>query len=175
MMKQAMFFLLILSVTTTLWSQTEQRKDSLVSIDQLGFMIGNWEGEGWIVGKDRAKKTFTQSESIVPKVNHTLLVIDGIGHSKEEPEKVIHNAFGVISYNDSKMTMLSYSTAGDKMENEMLLTGDKTLEWSFKDERGGTIKFSEDFSTEGIWKEKGEYSFDGENWFQFFEMTLKKQ
>ena len=158
------------------FAQGEEKKPS---IEDLNFMIGMWKGEGWIQSQS-GRKEFTQTESIRPKVEGKLLVVDGLGYGKGSPEeeaRVIHNAYGVISFNEElqQLTMLSFATTGGKMENEMRITGEKTLEWSFKDERGGTIRFSEDFSHEGIWQEKGEYSPDGgKSWYQFFQMELKR-
>ena len=170
--------LILLSITFASLAQNTKSVDSLNSIEQLHFMQGTWNGSGWIM-KGRERKTFVQNEKIKPRVNSTILVIDGIGYDKDSlnPErKVIHNAFGVISYNKNlnSMTMLSFSTAGDKMENELKLIGDKKLEWLFKDERGGVIRFREDFSQQGLWIENGEYSTDGVNWMTFFQMTLQK-
>jgi len=72
------------------------------------------------------------------------------------------------------ITMLSYSSTGGKMENTLTIIGDKKLECSFRDERGGTVRFREDFSVANTWTEKGDYSMDRENWFPFFVMTFKK-
>jgi len=158
------------------FAQETTIQDSLIKIDQLDFMKGTWKGEGWIY-INRQKKEFTQTETIRSKVDNTILVIDGLGHDKEDKTKVIHNAYGVISYSVEKkgITMISFASTGGKMENQMHLVGDKKLEWSFKDERGGTIRFQEDFSEDGVWIEKGEYSYNGEKWFPFFEMRLVKQ
>lgn len=154
--------------------------DTLRSPEDIHFMIGEWRGEGWIQ-RGPEKKFFVQSESIVPKVNGSLLVIDGIGYRKDSARteaNQVHVAFGVIGFNKERggLTMLSYSTAGERMENDFRKVAgtDKMLQWSFKDERGGTIRFTEDFSEKGVWREKGEYSFDGANWFQFFSMELNR-
>ena len=170
-----------LLINYSLNAQVENQVDSKVlnSIEDVSFMKGTWKGEGWIF-KNREKKEFIQTETIAPKVDNSILVIDGIGFAKDSisvTTQVIHNAFGVISFNKEKnmMTMLSYSSTGGKMENEIKLLGDKKLQWSFKDERGGTIRFILDFSEEGIWSENGDYSFDGSQWFPFFHMTLYKQ
>ncbi len=165
----------LLSIQYMSYAQNSHAVDSLKSIEQLYFMQGTWIGPGWIM-KGRKREEFVQNEVINPKIDNTILVIDGIGHAKEAEKKIIHNAFGVISFNEemNSMTMLSYSTAGKKMENKIKLTGYKKLEWSFKDERGGTIRFREDFSQEGLWIENGDYSADGVNWFPFFQMTLEK-
>lgn len=175
--KLSLIFLMSLFSFSFIFAQGEEQKSS---IDDLNFMIGMWKGEGWIQSQS-GRKEFSQTESIRPKVEGKLLVIDGIGYGKGSPEeeaRVIHNAFGVISFNEElqQLTMLSFATTGGKMENEMRITGEKTLEWSFKDERGGTIRFSEDFTQEGFWKEKGEYSPDGgKTWYQFFQMELERQ
>ncbi|WP_178988550.1 hypothetical protein [Winogradskyella schleiferi] len=162
-------------------AQSDNHTDSLnlKTVDDLAFMKGTWKGDGWIM-MNRERKEFTQTETIDSRVDNTILVIDGIGIAKDssavEP-KVVHNAFGVISYNETlkSITMLSFSSTGGKMENEMRLIGDMKLEWSFKDERGGTVRFREDFSENGLWIEKGDYSFDGNQWFPFFEMRLERQ
>lgn len=159
-------------------AQNIEGVDSLKSLEQLSFMRGTWKGSGWIM-KGKERKEFIQNEIINPRIDNTILVIDGIGFDKESSnseKKIIHNAFGIISYNENmnSMTMLSFSTTGKKMENEINLIGDKKLEWSFKDDRGGIIRFKEDFSQENLWIEYGEYSSDGEKWFPFFQMTLEK-
>ncbi|WP_046757875.1 hypothetical protein [Kordia jejudonensis] len=173
---RTLLLICITFISISCFGQEVVSQDSLTTIDQLSFMKGTWKGEGWIY-VNRVKKQFTQTETITPKVDNTLLMIDGLGYDKEEKSKVIHNAFGVISYSKEKqaMTMISFSSTGGKMENQMKLIGDKKIEWSFKNEQGGTIRFREDFSEEGVWLEKGEYSADGKNWFPFFEMRLEKQ
>jgi len=168
----------LLTLQYGLNAQNTKSQDSLKSIDQLSFMQGSWEGSGWIM-KGRERKEFVQHEIIKSRVDNTILMIDGVGYDKESlnsERKIIHNAFGVISYNKelNSITMLSFSTIGNKMENKITLVGEKQLEWSFKDERGGIIRFREDFSKKGLWIENGDYSSDGVNWFPFFQMTLKK-
>lgn len=171
--------LLLFFISLPIIAQDSTKTKTLKTIDQLEFMKGTWKGDGWIIMRD-GKKTFTQTETISSKVNNTLLMIDGIGYEKDSTAtkpKVIHNAFGVISFNPEKkaITMLSYSTTGGKMENEMQLIGDKKLEWSFKSENGGVVRFREDFTNPNLWIEKGDYSANGETWFPFFEMRLIKQ
>ncbi|MCG8577420.1 MAG: hypothetical protein MI810_21240 [Flavobacteriales bacterium] len=161
---------------------TDDQSDTLQalkSIEDLSFMEGNWSGTGWIMIA-RERKTFVQTESIEARPFENILVVEGLGYDDDSSlieKRIIHSAFGVISFNEEIgcLTMLSFSTTGGKMENEIVLTGDKKLEWSFKNENGMEIRFREDFSKEGYWLEVGEYSFDGgEEWVPFFEMTLKR-
>ena len=61
-----------------------------------------------------------------------------------------------------------------RMESSLMWIGDKKLQWSFKDKNGTTIRFTEDYSVENTWKEIGEVTMNGDDWYQFFEMTLNK-
>ncbi len=180
---QAIFALVVafqLSFSLSLDAQTPPPDStSILSPKEMLFMCGTWKGEGWIL-QNRQRHTFIQEEMIMAKIDSQVLVVDGIGFAKDSfPDKkhVIHQAFGVIAFNPDlgTVSMLSYSAVGGKKETPMKRIGEKQLQWSFKDERGGTVRFSEDFSEEGVWKEKGEYSFDGKSWFPFFEMQLTRQ
>ncbi len=151
-------------------------------VNELAFMQGTWVGEGWMMGRQRQRMPFQQTEVIQPKVSEQALMIDGLGYALDSTgqvtDRVIHDAFGVISLNPETgaVTMLSFSEANGRMECAFHRLDEKKLYWEFKDPRsGGTIRFTEDFSTEGEWKEIGEISMDGERWFQFFEMNLKRE
>jgi len=69
--------------------------------------------------------------------------------------------------------MRSYSTTGDTMYTELVQLDERKIQWSFTTARG-QVRFTEDFSKDGTWTELGEFSMDGENWFTFFEMELKR-
>jgi len=147
------------------------------SLVELEFMLGTWNGEGWIM-MGREKKEFNQTEVIEPKAGQRLFLVDGIGYAKGDTlGDAIHKAFGIISYNEARgaVTMLAFTEKQGRLETELQTIGEKRLQWSFKNDQGGTIRFSEDFSQDGLWKEIGEYSRDGEHWYQFFEMKLVRQ
>ncbi len=150
-------------------------------MEALEFMQGEWTGEGWIMGKDRQRHNFLQKETIIGKVNGSTLVVDGRGlrldSSNKPTEEVVHSAYGVIYFDPEKnnYTMLSFSEINGKLEATMILTGEQKLEWSFIDSKsGGTIRFTEDFSSPGQWKETGEITMNGKDWYKFMEMTLTK-
>ena len=163
-------------------SQNSMPLDTVKSVVEISFMEGNWKGEGWIVGRDRIKKHFAQTETIQFKVGQQVLMVEGLGYAKDNTgtitRRVIHDAFGIISYNEIQdaVTMISFSTQNGRMEVPMMRIGDKQLQWSFKNEQsGGLIRFTEDFSEVGKWKEVGEFSINGADWYPFFEMQLNKQ
>ncbi|QCK16118.1 DUF1579 domain-containing protein [Mangrovivirga cuniculi] len=171
--------LIIIGLNFTFSAYTQEKTES---VDQLNFMVGKWDGNGWILGKDRIKKHFSQSEIIQSKVKGRALIVNGLGYEIDSTgaitDREIHEAFGIISYNNERktVTMISFSSMKGRMESDMMILGEKKLQWSFKDEKSGaTIRFTEDFSKENKWSEIGEVSMDGENWHQFFEMNLSKQ
>jgi hypothetical protein len=150
------------------------------STEQLGFMIGAWKGNGWILGKDRTKKYFAQSEIIQKKGNGKALMVDGLGHEIDSSgtvtDRVIHNAFGVLSFNKERetVTMITFSEMNGRMESDILWLGDRKLQWSFDAGNGSIVRFTEDFSDANQWKEIGEISMNGMDWYQFSEMSLNK-
>jgi hypothetical protein len=170
---------LILALAGSVNGYTQENKNIM---EELGFMAGNWKGTGWIMGKDRLRHTFSQTEIIRVKADNQALMIDGLGHATDSTgavtDRVIHKAFGIISYNPDRemITMISFSEYKGRMESEIVfLEEDKKLQWSFKEENGGMIRFTEDFSTEGQWNEIGEISMNGTDWYQFFEMNLSRE
>ena len=159
--------------------ETINQEIKVTSVSQLDFLIGTWKGEGWKMDQNRQRVTFTQTETIVPKVENSILVVDGMGYAKDETSgesKVVHDAYGLMAVNEDLgiVTMLSYSVIGGKMETPIRLIGEKIIQWSFDTPNGGKTRFTADFSKEGFWTEKGEFSPDGERWFPFIEMNLEK-
>ena len=149
----------------------------------LSFMIGTWKGEGWILGKDRKIKKFSQSEKIQPKADNSALMVDGIGYAIDGngkiTDKIIHNAFGVISFNNERkhITMLAFSKVSGRMESNLIPLGtinEKKIQWTYVDsKRGFKVRFTEDFSDKNLWIEIGEIWIQNK-WSKFFEMKLKK-
>lgn len=176
------FFLIAFFVAINSYGQNNNPDSAGVtinSVSQISFMEGTWIGDGWIM-MGREKKEFVQTETITPKVNNTILVIEGLGLSKDTSltqRQVIHDAFGIISFDkdNGRMMMTSFATTGGKTETELMLIGEKRLQWQFKAENGGTVRFTEDFTKDGEWIEVGEFSYSPDQWYKFFEMKLTRQ
>ncbi|MEO0727839.1 MAG: hypothetical protein AAFZ63_25060 [Bacteroidota bacterium] len=151
------------------------------SIGQLNFMLGEWQGKGWILGRDKQKRFFFQSETIQSKVNNRALMIDGLGYRIDSvgtvTDEVIHEAFGVISYNTERaaITMLAFSKLRGRMEADFTILEGKKVHWSFEEANGAVIRFTDDFSVPDQWKEVGEVSVNGKDWYPFFEMVLYRK
>lgn len=174
-MKKYLPILLMLIFTIPALAQRPNVKPKVVSaMERISVMAGTWEGNSWRMSPTGERETSNVHEEIAFKLDGTLLHIEGIG--KDETGAVVHNALGIISFNPftEKYVFNAYLSDGlSTVANFEVLKDNEAFKWWFSDNRGGTIRYSIDFA-DGQWKETGEYSADGENWRQFFEMTLSK-
>lgn len=75
------------------------------ALEKLSFMEGQWSGSGWRMGPDGQKGTFNQTEDVQFKVNGEVMLVRGIGKTKnaEGREIVIHDALAMITHNPSSV------------------------------------------------------------------------
>jgi hypothetical protein len=144
-------------------ASTEARKE----ITRLGFIVGEWKGNGWIMDRNGDQHEFTQSEEVQFKLDSTVILVEGVGKTEEN---IIHNALGIISYNpeDRNYTFRSYLSSGLSNTFTGELKGD-VFYWY----PGENMRYVVRINEEGQWVEKGEMN-RGENWIPFLEMTLDK-
>lgn len=149
------------------------------AMKKLDFLLGEWQGTGWIIiGRER--KEFTVRESLRPKLDGKIVVVEGLGKSVDEKtgiEKVVHDAYGVFSYDEASggISFIWFKGGGERGETGIEF-GDKSFVWSFEmPENKVTVRFTEKLTDKGNWQEIGEVSRDGgATWFKFFEMELSK-
>ncbi|WP_034257658.1 hypothetical protein [Altibacter lentus] len=167
-MRTTLTIILALLVTITSFAQNSKTDSiSKAKIKTLDFMVGNWKGTGWIMGRD-GKSEFAQTEKIEFKLDSTAILIEGKGTSNG---KVIHNALAVLTYNKEAdhFSFRSYLPSGMNAEFKAEVIDDK-LYW-YPNENVRYIIWQNDA---GQWYERGEFN-KNENWSQFFEMTLDKE
>ena len=145
---------------------------------KLDFLVGEWEGDGWIEFGPGQRHTFKQKESVQSKVGGHALLIEGLGKGKlqnEGEERVVHSAFAIVSYDkDAKrFRFLAWRATGDSVDADVTVA-EKSLVWGFRDPRAGQIRFTIKLDSAGRWFEIGEASRDGQTWNKFFEMTLQR-
>lgn len=173
-MKRIPLLLWLCAHAITLNAQTpaSPQRDAMKT---LGFLAGQWQGEGWIEFGPGQRHTFTQTESVQPKLSGLLLVVDGLGKSKDPGREgaIIHQAYAVVSYDDKakQFRWHAYTADGRYVETELKQTGERTLQWSMPSP-GRNIRFTMNLSEKDQWLETGELSQDGTNWHKFFEMKL---
>ncbi len=150
---------------------------AVVALRQMGFLIGEWNGDGWIqVGAER--RTFHEHESVRYAAGGTVVVVDGTGTvTSPGPAQgtIGHLAFAVLSYDSAKATFRwrAFRKEGDEIEDEPTIS-DRKLVWGLPVPPTGRVRFTIELTPAGEWSEIGEYSRDGTAWAKFFAMMLKK-
>jgi hypothetical protein len=139
---------------------------------KIDFLVGNWVGDGWMEVQGQ-KTSFSSSEKVQSKLDGTILTIEGLHKSKTDG-RIVHNAFAVISYDERAngyrfMSHLADGRFGDNKGS----VDNGTFIWQLEIPRG-KIQYKIKLNDKGEWSEVGEYSPDGTNWHQIFEMTLHK-
>lgn len=177
MIKQISSLLLILLLSTiNSFSQPGMTPDSstISAMNRVSFLEGNWVGKGWIQ-KGMEKHHFSQKETVIQKVNNTVIVIDGKGIDAET-NQVIHQAFAVISFDTekNKYLMRAFKVDGNYIDAEASVDGNGDFIWGFTLPQTGQIRYTIKLEDDK-WVEIGEMNGDGHNWFQFFGMTLSRE
>jgi hypothetical protein len=123
------------------------------------------------------KHIFSQTESIVSKVNNTIIQIEGLGRDIKNADMIIHQAFAIVSYDiqNKKYLFKAFKGDGRQIDAEAKLINDFTFEWGFSSPKTGQIKYTITVSN-NKWTEVGEMSSDGGKTFvKYLEMVLVKQ
>jgi hypothetical protein len=176
-MKQITFIVTMLVATlTNAQSPFQPKKETRDALQKISFLTGNWKGMGWIqMGPE--KHSFNQTETIISKVNGTVIQIDGLGRDEKNTEMIIHQAFAIISYDsqNAKYLMKAYRGDGGQIDADAKLIDDHTFQWGFSSQMTGQIKYTISVVNDK-WTEIGEMSRDGgTTWLKYFEMTLNRQ
>jgi len=133
-MKKLIAVLMLLAAPALASAQTQSAANS-AELRKLDFLIGAWEGEGWMdfgPGQRRASKV---RESVQGKAGGSVLTLEGVGKAKvpgKDEESVVHNAFGVVWYDDrvKRFRMMAWR-AGQSLDADITV-GDKNLVWGFR-------------------------------------------
>jgi len=138
---------------------------------------GHWQGEGSIqMGPGEPKKSKVD-ERIAYKLDGMVLLVEGTGKSMDGSETVVHQALGLLSYNQGTSqykfsTFLRDGKSADAWFNDL---GGNKFQWGMDIPNRGKIKYSITIDpARKTWNEVGEFSQDGISWMKFFEMNLNK-
>lgn len=171
--------LLFWSISMNVPAQQPTATEAVEAMKRIEFLAGRWSGGGWIMLGPGKKQNFSGTETVASKLDGTVLVIEGVHRAEIEPgapEKVIHNALAVVSFDPAtkKFRFQSYLADGRNTSADAEAPEKDTFIWSMKDARGGTSRFTIKLDEKGNWVEIGEYSMDGKTWRQFFEMKMQR-
>ena len=175
-MKKKVAVLILLAAPALAHAQTQSAGNS-AEMRKLDFLLGAWEGDGWMDFGPGQRRAVNVKESVQGKAEGSVLTLEGVGKAKppgKDEEIVVHNAFGIVWYDGEarQFRMLSWR-AGRSMDADITV-GEKSLVWGFRDQRAGHIRFTIKLDEAGRWFEIGEISRDGTSWSKFFEMRLRR-
>jgi hypothetical protein len=167
---------LILLASALAFAQAQSARNS-AEMRKLDFLLGAWEGEGWMDFGPGQRHATKVKESAQGKAEGSVLTFEGLGKAGapgKDEEMVVHSAFGVVWYDgEAKRFRMMAWREGRSVEADITV-GEKSLVWGFRDQRAGQIRFTIKLDEAGRWFEIGEISRDGMSWNKFFEMTLKR-
>jgi hypothetical protein len=168
MKKLTLIFTLLFISGLSHAQKIETDKEAKDAISKLEFIVGDWAGDGWVMARDGQKSTFTQTEAIKFKLDGTAILIEGLGKNNGE---ITHNALAVVTYNKTtgNYNFSSYLSTGRSGIFKAEVIDDKFY-W-YPNENMRYIIY---LNSKRQWYETGEMK-RGNDWFQFFEMTLDKQ
>jgi len=148
----------------------------LLEMEKLSWVVGTWEGEGWIVMGPGKREEFRGTETVESRLGGLVLVTEGKFVSPESGADV-HFALGVLSWDPTAGTyrlrsFLANGRAGDSKGRLV----DGVFTWGPPAPPGIEIRYRMRRDEAGRWVETGEMSRDdGKTWNQFFQMTLTKK
>ena len=144
---------------------------------KAAFLLGKWQGAGWIEFQPGRRAEFKQFETISLRLGGGAIVMEGLGTRKgaDGNDIVTHEALGVLTYDaaQKKALMRAYRTGGQFVDADVTLEPDKLI-WRFRIQGVGDTRYTIVLDDKGQWFEIGEISKDGSEWRKFFETTLAK-
>jgi hypothetical protein len=143
------------------------------AMKKLGFLVGQWSGEGRMLRATGEWIEITQTEHVEYKLDGLLLVIEGVGRAKTDGRPVLQ-AYGIACYDDAtgKYYMRAFND-GRWLETETDLSGNgKGLTWGFT---VGDIrtKSTMRLTDAGEWTESHEITIGTQPPRKFMELTVK--
>ena len=149
-------------------------KNAQIKMSELDFMVGQWKGKGWIMNRERKKEFFNQTEKVEWRLDKTAILIEGKGL---DPTKniITHHALAMINWQDKSKQFRFVSVLANGRDGTFSGEINKAGQfvWQMNDSYG-TRRFIIEINSNGQWFEIGEFSKDGKQWHQFFEMTLDR-
>ena len=151
-------------------------QDALREMQKLSWLVGQWKGTATMVLGPNDTKKIEHIEDVQQRLGGLIIVVDGLGVDAADKEKVVHEAYGVISYNTAKKAyeFKPYLATGQSAEAKVSV-GDKELTWTIEPAPGIEVRYKVRLTEKGEWHEVGEMTRDkGKTYFKFFETTLTK-
>jgi hypothetical protein len=144
------------------------------AMKKLGFLIGEWAGEGRMLRASGEWIEFNQTEHAEYKLDGLLLVIEGVGRAKTDGQPLLQ-AYGIASYDDATHTyyMRAFNDGRWLETDTVLADNGKELTWGFTvgDIRTKSILR---LTNAGEWTESHEITMGTQPPKKFMELTVKQ-
>ncbi|GCC50649.1 DUF1579 domain-containing protein [Chryseotalea sanaruensis] len=166
-------FLLVISLQQVSAQRPDVSARCKQEMKKLVYMAGDWKGEANIRDQSGVLKV-AQTEHIEFKLDSLVLNIEGIGR---EGEKITFHALANINYDVTTQAFQfrSYVKEGFSTNAYFKILEENKFEWGFDIPSGGKSRYTIILNpSTKTWKEVGEYSRDGQQWYNFIEMNLTK-
>ncbi len=146
-------------------------------MQKFNWMVGDWKGEAWYLGRDQQKTQIVQKEHIITRLDGAIITMEGTGYNIPEGTqegKIVFQAFGILTYDqyNSKFVLRAYQ-GGNFIDSDLTSNPDGSFSWGF-DAGNGKMHYTLKITPDGKWNETGEFSSDGTTWFKTFGMILSK-
>lgn len=144
------------------------------AMKKLGFLVGEWTGEGRMLRPTGEWVEFNQTERAEYELDGLLLVIEGVGRAKAAGRPLLQ-AYGIVSYDDatSQYHMRAFNDGRWLETDTGLAENGKELTWGFTlgDIRTKSILRMTDA---GEWTESHEITMGAQPPKKFMELTVKQ-
>lgn len=172
-MKNLLILLLVIGLTKVMAQRPDVSARCKEEMSKLSYFVGDWKGEAAIRSQSGVT-TVTQTEHIEWKLDGLVLSIEGIGRDQD---KITFHAIAFVNFDatDQQFKLKSFVKEGFSTNAYFKLLETNKYEWGFDIPSGGKSRYTIVLDPEKkTWRETGEYSRDGSQWFQFIEMNLVK-
>jgi hypothetical protein len=151
----------------------EPAEAGLAAMQAISFLVGRWEGEGWMRRGAEDPVRFSSSEHVESRLDGRVLIVEGLHHDATT-KQIAHHALAVISFDPATGGYRFRSHLVDREGGDYAAElADGAFVWGFETGNGGRVRYVIRVADER-WQEIGEYSADGATWSQFFEMNLRR-
>jgi hypothetical protein len=144
------------------------------AMKKLGFLIGEWAGQGRMLRPSGEWIEFNQTERAEYKLDGLLLVIEGVGRAKSDGRPLLQ-AYGIASYEDATGTCrMRAFNEGRWLETDTVLADNgRELTWGFT---VGDIRTKSTLrlTDAGEWTESHEVTMGTQPPRKFMDLTVKR-
>lgn len=140
----------------------------------FAWLLGEWRGSGWTLLPDGSRHRFESHELVSAKLSGNALLIEGRHHEPGRPERIVHDAMAMITWDSRTNAYRFRSALASGMGGDFAIEpGPNGFTWRI-DAPGGAIVYTVTHES-GAWTERGRRTGPDGRSVDFFEMTLRRQ